>query len=58
MRSIGFDFGSVYTKAVLLDGEGTIIAVESERDDEYVQVAFPNQGIKKLSTSIAPLEKR
>ena len=24
MRSIGFDFGSVYTKAVLLDGEGNL----------------------------------
>ena len=24
MRAIGFDFGSVYTKAVLLDGEGNL----------------------------------
>jgi DNA helicase-2/ATP-dependent DNA helicase PcrA len=39
-------------------GEGTVIAVELESDDELVQVAFPNQGIKKLSTSFAPLEKR
>ncbi|MCB0191735.1 MAG: UvrD-helicase domain-containing protein [Anaerolineae bacterium] len=38
-------------------GEGTVIAVELTGDDEYVQVAFPNQGIKKLATSIAKLEK-
>jgi DNA helicase-2/ATP-dependent DNA helicase PcrA len=39
-------------------GEGTVIAIELTSDDEYVQVAFPNQGIKKLATSIAKLEKR
>ena len=39
-------------------GEGTVIAVEREGDDELVQVAFPNQGIKKLSANVAPLEKR
>ena len=39
-------------------GEGTVVAVELASDDEYVQVAFPNQGIKKLATSIARLEKR
>lgn len=39
-------------------GEGTVIAVEVEGDDELVQVAFPEQGIKKLSASVAPLEKR
>jgi DNA helicase-2/ATP-dependent DNA helicase PcrA len=39
-------------------GEGTVIAVEREGDDDFVQVAFPNQGIKKLSASIAKLEKR
>jgi DNA helicase-2/ATP-dependent DNA helicase PcrA len=39
-------------------GEGTVIAVEMEGSEEYVQVAFPEQGIKKLSTSYAPLEKR
>ncbi len=39
-------------------GEGTVIAVELESNDELIQVAFPNQGIKKLSASIAPLEKR
>jgi len=39
-------------------GEGTVISVELASDDEYVQVAFPNQGIKKLATSIAKLEKR
>jgi DNA helicase-2/ATP-dependent DNA helicase PcrA len=39
-------------------GEGTVIAVELTQDDEYVQVAFPNQGIKKLAASFAKLKKR
>jgi DNA helicase-2/ATP-dependent DNA helicase PcrA len=39
-------------------GDGTIIGVELEGGEEFVQVAFPSQGIKKLSTSFAPLEKR
>lgn len=39
-------------------GDGVVIAVEAERDDQYVQVAFPDQGIKKLALSIAPLQKR
>jgi DNA helicase-2/ATP-dependent DNA helicase PcrA len=39
-------------------GEGTVISVEMEGNEEYVKVAFPQQGIKKLSTSYAPLEKR
>ena len=39
-------------------GEGTVIAVEVESNDELVQVAFPNQGIKKLAASVARLEKR
>ncbi|HMR67525.1 MAG TPA: hypothetical protein PKE64_26235, partial [Anaerolineae bacterium] len=38
-------------------GEGTVIGVELSGGDEYVQVAFPGQGIKKLATSIAKLEK-
>jgi DNA helicase-2/ATP-dependent DNA helicase PcrA len=39
-------------------GEGTVIGVQIESDDELVQVAFPDQGIKKLSANVAPLEKR
>jgi DNA helicase-2/ATP-dependent DNA helicase PcrA len=39
-------------------GDGIVISVELETDDELVQVAFPDEGIKKLSASIAPLEKR
>jgi DNA helicase-2/ATP-dependent DNA helicase PcrA len=39
-------------------GEGTIIKVESTKDDQYVQIAFPKQGIKKLAVSFAKLEKR
>jgi DNA helicase-2/ATP-dependent DNA helicase PcrA len=39
-------------------GDGTIIKIESEGGEEYLQIAFPNQGIKKLAASFAPLEKR
>jgi DNA helicase II / ATP-dependent DNA helicase PcrA len=39
-------------------GEGTIVGVETSSSEEYVQVAFPGAGIKKLAASIAPLEKR
>ncbi len=39
-------------------GDGTVIAVELTGEDQFVQVAFPNQGIKKLAASIAKLEKR
>ncbi|RME75802.1 MAG: hypothetical protein D6784_07245 [Chloroflexi bacterium] len=39
-------------------GEGTVIHVEGTAGDEIVQVAFENQGIKKLAVSVAPLEKR
>jgi DNA helicase-2/ATP-dependent DNA helicase PcrA len=39
-------------------GDGTVISVEAEGGETYVQVAFPSQGIKKLSASFAPLEKR
>lgn len=39
-------------------GEGTVISVEREGGDDFVEVAFPNQGIKKLAASIAQLEKR
>jgi DNA helicase-2/ATP-dependent DNA helicase PcrA len=39
-------------------GDGTVIKVETEGGEEYLQIAFPNQGIKKLAASFAPLEKR
>ena len=39
-------------------GEGTVISVEQQGGDAFVEVAFPNQGIKKLAASIARLEKR
>ncbi len=39
-------------------GEGIVISTELTNDDEYVQIAFPNQGIKKLAASFAKLEKR
>ncbi len=39
-------------------GEGTVIAVERDGSDDFVEIAFPNQGIKKLAASIAPLEKK
>ncbi|RMF00542.1 MAG: AAA family ATPase, partial [Chloroflexi bacterium] len=39
-------------------GEGRVISVEMTGGDEYVQVAFAGQGIKKLAVSFARLEKR
>jgi DNA helicase-2/ATP-dependent DNA helicase PcrA len=39
-------------------GDGVIIGVEVEGGEEFVQVAFPGQGIKKLGVSFAPLERR
>jgi DNA helicase-2/ATP-dependent DNA helicase PcrA len=39
-------------------GLGTVINAEVANNEEYVQVAFPQQGIKKLAVSIARLEKR
>ena len=38
-------------------GEGVIIASHLTSDDQEVEVAFPGQGIKKLSVNVAPLEK-
>ncbi len=39
-------------------GQGTVISVAREGSDDIIQVAFPNQGVKKLAASIAKLEKR
>jgi DNA helicase-2/ATP-dependent DNA helicase PcrA len=39
-------------------GEGVVIKVHMTDDDQEVEVAFPDQGIKKLSVSFAPLQKR
>jgi len=38
-------------------GEGVIIASHLTTDDQEVEVAFPGQGIKRLSVNMAPLEK-
>ncbi len=38
-------------------GEGVIIASHLTSDDQEVEVAFPGQGIKRLSVNMAPLEK-
>jgi DNA helicase II / ATP-dependent DNA helicase PcrA len=38
-------------------GEGMVIDSQVSDGDEEVTVAFPGQGIKRLSTSFAPLEK-
>jgi DNA helicase-2/ATP-dependent DNA helicase PcrA len=37
-------------------GEGVVIKVELADDDEYVSVAFPGRGIKKLMASMAKLQ--
>jgi DNA helicase-2/ATP-dependent DNA helicase PcrA len=39
-------------------GEGVVIESHMVDDDQEVEVAFPDQGIKKLSTSFAPLKKK
>lgn len=39
-------------------GEGVVIESHLTDDDQEVEVAFPGQGIKKLSVSFAPLEKK
>jgi DNA helicase-2/ATP-dependent DNA helicase PcrA len=37
-------------------GEGVVIKTELADDDEYVSVAFPGKGIKKLMASMAKLQ--
>jgi DNA helicase-2/ATP-dependent DNA helicase PcrA len=39
-------------------GEGVVIESHIVDDDQEVEVAFPDQGIKKLSISFAPLRKK
>ena len=39
-------------------GEGVVVRSLLTDDDQEVEVAFPNQGIKKLSVSFAPLQKK
>ncbi|MEA3336472.1 MAG: 3'-5' exonuclease [Chloroflexota bacterium] len=39
-----------------LFGEGIVVKTELAEDDEYVSVAFPGKGIKKLMASFARLE--
>jgi len=39
-------------------GEGVVIESQMIDDDQEVEVAFPGQGIKKLSVSFAPLKKK
>ncbi len=38
-------------------GEGTVVSCTRAGGDTVVTVAFPNQGVKKLLASVAPLEK-
>lgn len=39
-------------------GEGVVIKSHITDDDQEVEVAFPDRGIKKLSVNFAPLEKK
>jgi DNA helicase-2/ATP-dependent DNA helicase PcrA len=39
-------------------GEGVVVGSHVTEDDQEVEVAFPGHGIKKLSVSFAPLEKK
>jgi len=38
-------------------GEGTVVSIKMQDNDEEVTVAFPGKGIKRLLTSLAPLKK-
>ncbi len=38
-------------------GKGTVVKVSGEGNDLELQVAFPNEGIKKLLASLAPITK-
>jgi DNA helicase-2/ATP-dependent DNA helicase PcrA len=38
-------------------GEGIVIASHLTNDDEEIEVAFPKQGVKRLSANLAPLQK-
>ncbi len=55
-KTSGYKVGDKVSHAKF--GDGVVIGVEMEGSEEFVQVAFPNQGIKKLGVSFAPLEKR
>jgi DNA helicase-2/ATP-dependent DNA helicase PcrA len=39
-------------------GEGVVVKYHLTDDDQEVEVAFPDQGIKKLSVSFAPMKKK
>jgi DNA helicase-2/ATP-dependent DNA helicase PcrA len=39
-------------------GEGVVVKSLVTEDDQEVEVAFPGRGIKKLSVSFAPLERK
>jgi DNA helicase-2/ATP-dependent DNA helicase PcrA len=38
-------------------GEGVIIASHMTNDDQEIEVAFPRQGVKRLSVNLAPIQK-
>ncbi len=38
-------------------GEGTVVSIKMQDNDEEVTVAFPEKGIKRLLVSLAPLKK-
>ena len=38
-------------------GIGTVVAVRGADEETELQIAFPNQGIKRLMQKYAPIEK-
>ena len=38
-------------------GIGTIVSIKGEKNDLQLDIAFPNEGIKHLLASFAPIEK-
>jgi ATP-dependent DNA helicase UvrD/PcrA len=39
-------------------GEGVVVKIHLTDDDQEVEVAFPDRGIKRLSVNFAPLTKK
>jgi DNA helicase-2/ATP-dependent DNA helicase PcrA len=55
VRTAAFKAGDTVVHAKF--GEGIVIASHLTADDEEIEVAFPKQGVKRLSATIAPLQR-
>jgi len=55
VRTAAFKAGDTVVHAKF--GEGIVVASHLTADDEEIEVAFPKQGVKRLSATIAPLQR-